>query len=132
MAPVLSARQQPGLLRLCGQQGSLPKGGVAWPVAGPQRQQRCRAAASARRRRQPRLRVAASSAAGLPHLAGYGGEGGGDQRAARGSSGSNGAPPPLTLSDVIDWTINLPWQKAASWVAVAVVVSQLRDFFGVS
>ncbi|KAI7837146.1 hypothetical protein COHA_009023 [Chlorella ohadii] len=38
----------------------------------------------------------------------------------------------MTVADVIDWTINLPWQKAFSWFAVAVVASQLRDFFGIT
>jgi hypothetical protein len=35
------------------------------------------------------------------------------------------------LSDVIDDFINLPWQKIASWVTVALLASQLRDFLGV-
>ena len=37
-----------------------------------------------------------------------------------------------TLSEVIDATINLPWQKAASWLVVALLASLLKDFFGVS
>lgn len=37
----------------------------------------------------------------------------------------------ITLSEVIDWTINLPWQKAGSWLVVALLASLLKDFFGV-
>jgi len=37
-----------------------------------------------------------------------------------------------TLSGVIDWTINLPWQKMACWIIVALLVSQLKDFFGIA
>ncbi len=35
------------------------------------------------------------------------------------------------LSEVIEWTINLPWQKFGSWMAVVFAVSQLKEFFGV-
>ena len=35
------------------------------------------------------------------------------------------------LSDVIDDFINLPWQKIASWITVALLASQLQDFLGV-
>ena len=51
-----------------------------------------------------------------------------------GSSGEydEGSERKLTLREVIDWFINLPWQKAASWVLVACFASLLKDFFGVS
>ena len=35
------------------------------------------------------------------------------------------------LTDVIDDFLNLPWQKIASWAAVALVATQLKDFLGV-
>lgn len=44
---------------------------------------------------------------------------------------SNSSPGRRQLSDVIDDFINLPWQKIASWVTVALLASQLRDFLGV-
>lgn len=37
-----------------------------------------------------------------------------------------------SLADVIDSAINLPWAKMASWVAVAFLASQLKDFFGIA
>lgn len=37
----------------------------------------------------------------------------------------------VQLSDVIDHLINLPWQKIASWMVVALLASQLKDFLGV-
>ena len=37
-----------------------------------------------------------------------------------------------SLADVIDWTINLPWQKMFAWAVVLGGASQLSDFFGVS
>jgi len=36
-----------------------------------------------------------------------------------------------SVSDVIDTFINLPWKKIASWLAVAMLASQLKDFLGV-
>lgn len=36
-----------------------------------------------------------------------------------------------SLADVIDWTINLPWQSMFAWAVVLGVASQLSDFFGV-
>ena len=74
-----------------------------------------------------------SSASGPSQLAyeagsGDGSSGGGSHHAHAGGGLDSGT---RTLSDVIDWTINLPWQKAFSWVVVAVAASQLRDFFGV-
>lgn len=38
----------------------------------------------------------------------------------------------VQLSDVIDGFINLPWKKIASWMAVAFLGTQLKDFLGVS
>ncbi|GAB4823028.1 hypothetical protein N2152v2_010074 [Parachlorella kessleri] len=51
-----------------------------------------------------------------------------------GSSGEydEGSEGKLTLREVIDWFINLPWQKAASWVVVACFASLLKDFFGIT
>ena len=37
----------------------------------------------------------------------------------------------VQMSDVVDWFINLPWQKMASWMGVILLASQLRDFLGV-
>lgn len=37
----------------------------------------------------------------------------------------------VQLSDVIDWFINLPWPKMASWMLVIAVASQLKEFLGV-
>lgn len=37
----------------------------------------------------------------------------------------------VQLSDVIDWFINLPWPKMASWILVIGVASQLKEFLGV-
>jgi hypothetical protein len=44
---------------------------------------------------------------------------------------SNPSPGRRQLSDVIDDFINLPWQKIASWVTVALLATQLQDFLGV-
>lgn len=80
------------------------------------------------------------SAASAAFDGGSGGSGGlvpssGALASAPGRVAAAGGAAPMgrtTLADVIDWTINLPWQKAFSWFVVAVVASQLRDFFGVS
>ncbi len=37
----------------------------------------------------------------------------------------------VQVSDVIDWFINLPWPKMASWIIVIGVASQLKEFLGV-
>lgn len=123
LSPRVALRQQAAPQRVCVQQAALPggPGPCCWP-------QQCRQAAAPRIRRQQRRLVAQSSSASPAQLAyqpGPGGSGG------SGSSNRGQADAPRTLSDVIHWTINLPWQKAASWVAVAVVASQLRDFFGI-
>ncbi|KAL4435187.1 hypothetical protein ABPG77_001869 [Micractinium sp. CCAP 211/92] len=120
-------RQHAACPRLCGQAAAVPSCPWSCPAA-VSRPQPCWHAAAARRRRQPR-RPAAASSSNLPQL---GFQAGGDAGGA--GSSSNGGEPSghRTLSDVIDWTINLPWQKAASWVVVAVVASQLRDFFGIT
>ncbi|EFN55763.1 hypothetical protein CHLNCDRAFT_52421 [Chlorella variabilis] len=94
----------------------------AWP-------QHCRHAAPQRRRQAPQRRVATCSSSSLPHLAGY--QAGGGSGASR-TTYTNSGSPERTLSDVIHWTINLPWQKAFSWFVVAVMASQLRDFFGIT
>lgn len=75
-----------------------------------------------RRGAPPPAAAASSSAAAFPPPAG-------GTAAWAGGTGVNGR---TTVADVIDWTINLPWQKAFSWFVVAVVASQLHDFFGVS
>lgn len=73
--------------------------------------------------------MATCSSSSLPHLAGY--QAGGGSGASR-TTYTNSGSPERTLSDVIHWTINLPWQKAFSWFVVAVMASQLRDFFGIT
>lgn len=128
LGPRPMAKQQTAAPRLCGQAAALPASPWGCPAAAS-RPQRCWHAAAARRRRQPRRPAAASSSSNVPQLGFQAGGGVG----GAGSSRNGGQPSGhRTLSDVIDWTINLPWQKAASWVVVAVVASQLRDFFGVS
>lgn len=37
----------------------------------------------------------------------------------------------VQISDVVDWFINLPWQKMASWVVVILAATQLKEFLGV-
>lgn len=37
----------------------------------------------------------------------------------------------VQLTDVIDWFINLPWPKMASWIFVIGIASQLKEFLGV-
>jgi hypothetical protein len=71
----------------------------------------------------------ACSSSNSPPIAYPTGGGGGDGTGSNFSSNPGGGK---TLNDVILWTINLPWQKAFSWVVVAMVASQLSDFFGVS
>jgi len=40
-------------------------------------------------------------------------------------------PRRIQMSDVIDWFINLPWPKMASWLLVIALATQLKDFLGV-
>jgi hypothetical protein len=37
----------------------------------------------------------------------------------------------IQISDVVDWFINLPWQKMASWIVVILAATQLKEFLGV-
>ena len=37
----------------------------------------------------------------------------------------------VQISDVVDWFINLPWQKMASWIVVILAATQLKEFLGV-
>jgi hypothetical protein len=128
--PGLATRQQAAVSRLCGPAAHHRPSG--WTGAAPWQQ--CRQQVSQSSSRQPRRGAPpCSSASGPSQLAyeagsGDGSSGGGSHHAHAGGGLDSGT---RTLSDVIDWTINLPWQKAFSWVVVAVAASQLRDFFGV-
>jgi hypothetical protein len=37
----------------------------------------------------------------------------------------------VQVSDVVDWFINLPWPKMASWLVVIALATQLKEFLGV-
>jgi hypothetical protein len=106
---------------------SLPK--CCWPHAGHWLCQN-RHGAPERSRQMPRRGVACSSSS-PPHLAFQSGGRSGSSGEGGSSSYTSSASGSRTLNDVIHWTINLPWQKAFSWVVVGIVASQLRDFFGV-
>eukprot|EP00889_Picochlorum_renovo_P002369 jgi/Picre1/29399/NNA_004787.t1 len=41
-------------------------------------------------------------------------------------------PRRIQMSDVIDWFINLPWPKMASWLLVIALATQLKDFLGIT
>ena len=130
--PGLATRQQAAVSRLCGPAAHHRPSG--WPGAAPWPQQCRQQAVSQSSSRQPRRGAPpCSSASGPSQLAyeagGDGSSGGGGGHHAHAGGGLDSGT--RTLSDVIDWTINLPWQKAFSWVVVAVAASQLRDFFGV-
>ena len=126
--PVQATRQQEAVSRLCGPAPHHRPCG--WQGAAPWPQQCRQQAASQSSSRQPQRGAApCSSSNGPPQLAFEAGGGGGGGSHASGGGGLDSGT--RTLSDVIAWTINLPWQKAFSWVVVAVVGSQLRDFFGV-
>ncbi|KAL4858146.1 putative transport protein YdbI [Chlorella vulgaris] len=102
-----------------------PQQRFCWPPAGST--QHCSHLAPQRSRAAPRRGVACSS--NSPPIAYPTGGGGGDCTGSNFSSNPGGGK---TLNDVILWTINLPWQKAFSWVVVAMVASQLSDFFGIT
>ena len=38
----------------------------------------------------------------------------------------------IQVSDVVDYFINLPWQKLSSWLLVLAVASQLKEFLGIT
>jgi hypothetical protein len=101
------------------------------PRAGPSRAQRCvvmasgnsrLARAEARARRHRKYRNVSCSSLEVPM-----------ESPSPSLNQQQQAPSaePIKLADVITWTINLPWQKIASWAAVVLVVSRLNDFFGV-
>lgn len=97
----------------------------------PQRQPGITRSSTTRQWQQPMASgaPAAGGAAPAPQQPGAAGR---RPRPVAALAGSSQQQQQRTLADVIVWTVNLPWQRWGCWLVVALLVSQLKDFFGVS